>query len=122
MTPRPFQILIISGNRAHLRRLSKFLDVFGYEVRQAASGPEAIAAAEAVRPDFLIVDGSQQKADMPVCRTIRRLWPQNYVYSLLMSPQTEVSEVTAALEAGFDDFLAVPVVFGELLSRLRVGA
>src|SRR3954453_13335782 len=100
MTPHPFQILIISANRAHLRRLSKFLDVFGYEVHQATSGPEAIAAAEAARPDFLIVDGSQQKAaDTPLCRTVRRLWPQSYIYCLLMGPQAEASDVTAALEA-----------------------
>jgi len=123
MNPRPFQILILSANRVQLRRLSKFLDVFGYEVRQAASAPEAIAAAEAARPDFLIVDGSQPKgADLGLCRTVRRLWPQCYVYSLLMSQLAEVSDVTAALEAGFDDFLASPVVFGELLARLRVGA
>src|SRR6185369_7111428 len=123
MNPRPFQILIVSANRAHLRRLSKFLDVFGYEVRQATSASAAIAAAEVARPDFLIVDGSeQQAADLQLCRSIRRLWPQRYVYSLLMGRQAEVSDVTAALEAGFDDFLAVPIVFGELLARLRVGA
>src|SRR5262245_51676944 len=123
MNPRPFQILILSANRAHLRRLSKFLDVFGYEVRQAVSAAEAIAAAEAARPDFLIIDGSQPKAaDLALCRTVRRLWPKSYVYSLLMGQPVEVSDVTAALEAGFDDFLAVPIVFGELLARLRVGA
>ena len=30
-----------------------------------------------------------------------------------------MSAITSALEAGFDDFLAAPIVFGELLARLR---
>jgi len=113
MTPRPFTILIVSPDRLSLRRLSKFLDVFGYDVRQATDGDKALAAAEAARPDFLIVDGSSgQPADLQLCRAIRRVWPQGYTYALLLSE----------LEGGFDDFLSAPIVFGELLARLRAGA
>src|SRR5580765_3764258 len=123
MNPRPFTILIVSPDLVSLRRLSKFLDVFGYDVRQATDGERAVAAAEAARPDFLIFDGSGgQAADLQLCRTIRRVWPQGYTYSLLLSERMEVGDVTAALEAGFDDFLAAPIVFGELLARLRAGA
>jgi CheY-like chemotaxis protein len=65
MNPRPFTILIVSPDRTTLRRLSKFLDVFGYDVRQATDGPQALAAVEAARPDFLILDGSSgQPADL----------------------------------------------------------
>jgi two-component system, cell cycle response regulator len=123
MNPRPFTILIVSPDRVSLRRLSKFLDVFGYDVRQATDGASALAAAESARPDFLIVDGSSgQPADFQLCRSVRRIWPQGYTYSLLLSERLEVGDITAALEAGFDDFLAAPIVFGELLARLRAGA
>jgi two-component system, cell cycle response regulator len=123
MNSRPFTILIVSPDRTTLRRLSRFLEVFGYDVRQATDGPQAPAAAEAARPDFLIIDGSAgQPADLQLCRQVRRVWPQGYTYSLLLAEGPEVSDITAALEAGFDDFLAAPVVFGELLARLRAGA
>lgn len=123
MNPRNFTILIVSPDRVSLRRLSKFLDVFGYDVRQATDAEKALAAAEAARPDFLVVDGSSgQPADLQLCRSIRRVAPQGYTYSLLLSEKPEVGDITAALEAGFDDFLAAPIVFGELLSRLRAGA
>jgi diguanylate cyclase (GGDEF)-like protein len=123
MNPRSFTILIVSPDRVSLRRLSKFLDVFGYDVRQATDGEKALAAAEAARPDFLVVDGSSgQPADLQLCRAIRRVAPQGYTYSLLLSERPEVGDITAALEAGFDDFLAAPIVFGELLARLRAGA
>jgi diguanylate cyclase (GGDEF)-like protein len=123
MNPRPFTILIVSPDRLSLRRLSRFLEVFGYDVRQATDATSAVVAAEAARPDFLIVDASSgQAVDFQLCRAVRRIWPLGYTYSLLLSEQPEPGDVTAALEAGFDDFLAAPVVFGELLARLRAGA
>jgi two-component system, cell cycle response regulator len=123
MNARPFTILIVSPDRANLRRLSKFLDVFGYDVWQATDGSAALAAAEAARPDFLIVDGaSGEPADLQLCRSVRRLATEGYTYSLLLAERRDVGEVTSALEAGFDDFLAAPIIFGELLARLRAGA
>jgi two-component system cell cycle response regulator len=123
MTPRPFTILIVSPDRLTLRRLSKFLDVFGYDVRQATNGNQALSAAAAARPDFLILDGSSgEPADLALCQAVRRVWPLGYTYALLLAERPEVGDVTAALEQGFDDFLAAPIVFGELLARLRAGA
>src|SRR5207248_7717788 len=106
---RPFTILLVSPDRLSLRRLSKFLNVFGYDVRQATDEAQALAAAESARPDFSILDGSSgQPTDLQLCRAIRRICPQGYTYTLLLAERPEVGDVTAALEAGFDDFLAAP--------------
>ena len=123
MPARPFTILVVSPDRATLRRLSRFVEVFGYDVRQAAEPAQALAAAEAARPDFLLLDASTgAQADLALCRQIRKLSPHAYTYSLLLTADAEVARLSEALEAGFDDFLGQPVVFGELLSRLRAGA
>jgi diguanylate cyclase (GGDEF)-like protein len=123
MTSRSFTILLVSPDRAVLRRLTRFLGLFGYEVRQATDGETALAAAEAAQPDFLILDGSSgQPADLQLCYTVRRLWPAGSTYSLLLAERFDTGDITAALEAGFDDFLTAPLVFGELLARLRAGA
>jgi two-component system chemotaxis response regulator CheY len=123
MTSRSFTILLVSPDRAVLRRLTRFLGLFGYEVRQATDGETALAAAEAAQPDFLILDGSSgQPADLQLCYGVRRLWPGGSTYSLLLADRFDTGDITAALEAGFDDFLTAPLVFGELLARLRAGA
>lgn len=122
MTPRPFTVLLVSPDRLRLRRLTRFLDAFGYDVRQATGPQQAQAAAAAAHPDFLLVDGTQAPADSGLCQAVRRLWPGRPTYSLLLIEQPEVGDITAALEAGFDDFLASPPAFGELLARLRAGA
>jgi diguanylate cyclase (GGDEF)-like protein len=123
MPARPFTILIVSPDRATLRRLSRFVEAFGYDVRQVAEPTQALAAAEAAHPDFLLLDASsREQADLALCRQIRKLSPHAYTYSLLLTADAEVARLTEALEAGFDDFLSQPVVFGELLARLRAGA
>jgi two-component system, cell cycle response regulator len=123
MNPRPFTLLIVSPDRLMLRRLSRFLEVFGYDVLQATDSATALAAAQAARPDFLIVDASgAQGADPQIAGAVARVWPHAALYRLLLSDRQEASDVTAALEAGYDDFLAAPAVFGEVLARLRAGA
>jgi len=127
MSARPFSILIVSANRTLLRRVSKFLEIFGYDVRQASSDAGALAAAEARSPDFLLVDGADEKQSPAVngkqlCRQIRRLDPLVFTYCILFVGNPEVAGLTESLEAGFDDFLAADVVYGELLARLRAGA
>ncbi len=123
MSARPFTILIVSPDRNTLRRLSRFVEVFGYDVRQAADGPQALAAADAAHPDFLLLDSAGgEPADLALCRQIRKLSPHVYTYALMLTAEAEVARLTEALEAGFDDFLSQPVVYGELLARLRTGA
>jgi two-component system cell cycle response regulator len=123
MSARPFTILIFSPDRTTLRRLSRFVEVFGYDVRQASDAAQALAAADAAHPDFLLVDASGgEPTDLALCRQIRKLSAHVYTYSLMLTANEEVARLTEALEAGFDDFLAQPIVFGELLSRLRAGA
>jgi diguanylate cyclase (GGDEF)-like protein len=122
MNERPFTILLVSPDRNTLRRLGKFLDVFGYDVRQATDDARALAAAQAARPDFLILDATGGAANLALTRQIRRVWPHGYTYTLVLADPTDAADITAALEAGCDDFLKAPVVFGELLARLRAGA
>ena len=121
MADRTFSLLIVSPDRTLLRRLTRFLEVFGYEVRQAVQAGQAEAAVEAGQVDFLVVDSALGKQTAQICRAVRRSTHEGYTYSLLLTDEPEASELTDALDGGFDDFLAKPVVFGELLSRLRAG-
>ncbi len=55
----------------------------------------------------------------------RQLFSENrngYTYTFLMIRDAEMEGLTDALESGVDDFLAKPLVYGELLARLRSGA
>lgn len=123
MTSRPFVTLLVSPDRTLLRRLTKFLEVFGYDVRQALDPAHAALIAEGGPIDFLIADSEcDARSIAQLCRTVRRLSPDSYVYCLLLAQDRDLRTLTDALESGYDDFLMQPVVYGELLARVRTGA
>jgi diguanylate cyclase (GGDEF)-like protein len=123
MGSRPLSVLLVAVDRALLRRLSKFLALSGYDVRQAADWQSSAAAIEAHWPDLLILDGdgtSQHMADL--CDALAARSADEPIYSLVLAEHPSSDAVRRALAAGIDDFLAKPVVYGELLARLRTGA
>lgn len=106
-----------------LRHLSRFLGALAYETQQVAETQPALRILEAESPDFLIID-AEMAADgaWEVCKRVGRPGRLHPVYTLLMIESPEPRDVTQALEAGVDDFLAKPIVHAELLARLRAGA
>jgi two-component system, cell cycle response regulator len=122
-TSRPWKILLVSEDRGLLRGLFRFLTVFGYEVDEAADAQQALAAWEAKRPDFLIIDGPQAfQRSLQRCMSTHVMGETIKVYTFLLTgPEHEV-DPAASLAAGVDDFLAKPLDYGELLARLQAGA
>jgi diguanylate cyclase (GGDEF)-like protein len=123
MNPQPLRILVVNDQPAIVWALSSFLKRAGYEMYQAGDAESALAACEHRRPHFVITGATLQGADsLELCRRIRGVEGFDYVVVFLLVASTAPNDLIEALQAGADDFLALPVVHGELLSRLRAGA
>ena len=123
MNPSAFRVLIAHDEPAAVWSLSNFLKLVGYEVLQAGSGPQALTAIEFYRPQFVIAGWEMAEMNgVELCRRIRARNLPEYTYVLLLTSTTDSNALIEALRAGADDFLAQPLVYGELLSRLRAGA
>jgi diguanylate cyclase (GGDEF)-like protein len=123
MASQPITVLLASEDRLLLRCLGKLLKICGCEVCQIASFQQAPAALEAISPDFLVLDadmGWDNALEISRSQSARRA--RGAVYTLLVTRSAETHEHYKALEAGVDDFLAKPVVYCEILARLRSGA
>ncbi len=123
MGAQPIRVLLVSEDRGLLRCLRKLLKICGCEVCQAAAVRQAPAALESVSPDFLILDAQgdlDAVLEISRCASARRA--RGELYTLLLADSPGVHELYTALEAGVDDFLSNPVVYCELLARLRGGA
>jgi CheY-like chemotaxis protein len=50
------RVLIVDDNRDSVRTLKRLLETLGHEVHSAHDGQEALAAAEACRPEVILLD------------------------------------------------------------------
>ena len=56
MIGRPPVILVVDDNQLNLELVTDVLEAAGYQVRQAISGPDALAAVRRDPPDLLLLD------------------------------------------------------------------
>jgi len=83
----------------------------------------AQAALAARRPDFLILGAELGTArGLELCHRCSDPDVGRRAITLLLAERGDSGEIIDALEAGVDDFLARPFVYGEILARLRAGA
>jgi two-component system KDP operon response regulator KdpE len=112
------RILVVDDERPIRRFLRAALSAQGYEVTEAATGKEALAAAVTDHPDLIILDlGLPDLDGIEVTRQIRE-WSELPI--VILSVRDSEKEKVTALDAGADDYLEKPFSTGELLARLRV--
>lgn len=118
----PRRVLVVDDSRAQRLILTLQLRRWGYEVAEAASGEEALAACAAVPFDLVLSDWMMPgMSGLEFCKAFRALPREGYGYFLLLTSKSEKTEVADGLENGADDFLSKPVNPDELRARLRAG-
>lgn len=124
MTPKPLKVLLVAPDKSLLGSLSKLFDLLGLSALQVTDPRQAAAAAASERPDILILDADLlDQGGRELCRAVCGGGLRSHVFTLLLVPDgAPLEDMIEALKLGVDDFLAKPVVFGELLSRLRAAA
>lgn len=117
------RVLMISPNRSLLRHVSRFLEMFGYTVTQASSEARALEAIESVEPSVVLLDDALgQREYLDLCHAIRSHGVVSEAFVMLVASDFSTNALLQATASGFDDFLAKPIVHGELLARLRAAA
>jgi len=92
-----------------------------YRVRTAASGPEAIRAAELEPPDLVVLDLMLPgMSGLQVLEELRRRPETAEIPVILLTARREEEDRIAGLRLGADDYVAKPFSPQELI--LRVGA
>ena len=111
------RILIIEDEEAIRSILRELLLDAGYEVEEAADGPEGIAKFRAGRFVLVLLDLMLPGMDgIEVCRRIRR---ESGVPIIMLTARTDTADVVEGLEAGADDYLTKPFEPEELVARIK---
>ena len=110
------KILVVEDNSDLAFALSTTLEVEGFEVDVAGSGPEAVAAA-AHRPDLIVLDVMLPGFDgYRVLRTLREGGDTTPV--LILTARGEQADKLRGFRLGADDYLTKPFAAAELVARV----
>ena len=115
-------ILLAEDDPVTRMLMTRFLKKAGYEVDAAANGSEALDKMMKRYYPMLVTDWEMPEMDgVSLCKAVRNLQLDGYVYSLLLTARDAKEHIIAGLEAGADDYLIKPVHEAELIARLNAG-
>lgn len=112
------RVLAVGCEAKTLSFLGSALGIGEYSLHQADNGHAALAAAEAVRPDIILLEAGMPRMDG--IEVIRRLREWSRVPIIVFSEHDGEDDKVEALDAGADDYLLKPFGAAELQARIRV--
>jgi DNA-binding response OmpR family regulator len=112
-----FTLLFIEDDEAIRTALKLVLEDEGYEVAVAGDGETGIKMFGQIDPDLVLLDlRLPDISGFEVCRAIRRT---SITPVIMVTAQTDTSDLVNGFDAGADDYVTKPVVPKELAARIR---
>jgi signal transduction histidine kinase/ActR/RegA family two-component response regulator len=119
-TPRRIcRILVVDDNRDAARTLELLLKTGGHQVAVAHTGPAALEAVVAQKPEVVLLDIGLPEIDgYEVARRIRVQRPHQGIVLIAVTGWGQPEDRQRALDAGFDHHLTKPVNYAVLTELL----
>jgi DNA-binding response OmpR family regulator len=114
----PDRLLVVEDDDSLRQVLARRLGESGYAVETAATGPDALDAAEAAQPDLVLLDVMLPGLDgIEVCRRLRAERPLLPI--LMLTARADELDRVVGLEVGADDYITKPFSLQEVVARVR---
>lgn len=115
--------LVVDDSRAVRMILARTLRELGYEVREAANGQEALELIESDKAAAQLVLADWNMPEMNGLELLKRLRQDPALASLvivMVTTETELDQMAAALEAGANEYVMKPFTREILVEKLQL--
>jgi len=114
-------VLVVDDSPDTLGMLTEAIENAGMTVLVAREGDDALAIAEKVTPDVILMDAVMPGEDgFTTCRRLKQNKAIAHVPVIFMTGLSDTDHIIEGLEAGGVDYVTKPIVLGELIARIRV--
>lgn len=113
-------ILVVEDQEDNRRIMRDLLASAGYEVMEALTGEEGVAAAESHRPHLILMDIQLPGLDgYEATRRIKANPDLHHIPIIVVTSYALSGDDVKAFEAGCDDYVSKPFSPRELLAKIR---
>ena len=113
-------ILVVEDQEDHRRIMRDLLASAGYEVMEAVTGEEGVAAAKTYCPDLILMDIQLPGLDgYEATRQIKANPDLHHIPIIVVTSYALSGDDVKAFEAGCDDYVSKPFSPRELLAKIR---
>ncbi len=114
-------LILIADEDEDTRLMMKYLlNLWNYRVAEAAADEETFQSAKVNRPDLILISDKFSRIDaLATTRRIRELRELDNTVIIFINCFSEPSVQASALAAGANDFMAKPIDFGQLETKLK---
>jgi two-component system chemotaxis response regulator CheY len=115
--------LVVDDSKAMRMIIAKTLNELGYEVRQAANGREALEVIEAEKGALKLVLTDWNMPEINGLELLKRLRQIPELASLvvvMVTTETDMDQMSAALEAGANEYVMKPFTKEILVEKLQM--
>jgi diguanylate cyclase (GGDEF)-like protein len=114
------RVLIVDDDQMSRSLLTSALQKEGYGFAVARNGQEALDLYSDEFFPIIITDWMMPEMDgLDLCRLIRSMKIDRYIYIILLTGQNTKSDLIKGLEAGADEYIIKPIHHSELRVRLK---
>jgi len=114
------KILVVDDAPQNIKLLRVILKDAGYQVIEAASGPEALQKLKLEKPDVMVLDVRMPgMTGYEVCEAVRKDSEFAALPVIMVTALSLPEERIRGIEAGATDFITKPFNKKELLARIR---
>jgi CheY-like chemotaxis protein len=116
----PKKILLIDDSSTMLLMEQMALNSGGYQILTAKDGSSGLQAAQAHRPDLILLDVMMPGMDgFEVCRQLRALEATRRTPVLLVTTRSEAANVEKGYACGCTGYVTKPINNAVLLSKVK---
>ena len=114
--------LVVDDSKAIRRILSQMLSSIGFEVSEAAHGKEAVTVLEESEPfDLGLIDWNMPEMNgFELVVEIRKNSKYDNMRLMMVTTETEMSQVVKALEAGANEYVMKPFTKEMIYEKLSL--
>jgi two-component system chemotaxis response regulator CheY len=115
--------MVVDDSRAVRKLLAQTLREFGYEVSEAENGKVALDTlhGQSGKPELILTDWNMPEMNgLDFLKAVRREPVYRSITVVMVTTETEMGQMEAALEAGANEYVMKPFTRDILAGKLRL--